>query len=1145
MNKINILIIEDNEDDLFFIKKELSDKKYNIHHIDSGTEAYNYLLNPKIKPDIILLDNHLPGMSGLEILKALKDKKNEYCFIFLTIDRTIDVVVEAMNAGASDFIVKTANLKDSLNNKIDKVIEIYNANIDKLASEANFISIIESGEDKIWAIDKNYCLTAFNQNFKTSVFNTFNVKIKLGDNVFKVLPKEVPKFWQPKYDKTLTGEKVVFEFSQVNDFLIQCSEIRFNPIIIDDIVVGVSAISTDITSRKLAENAIRESNDFKETLLKTTPDIIYICDIIEQKNVYTSDGIMRILGYTIEEIQEFGESLTTKLIHPDDFNTYLNDIVPRYNTVLDGELIERDYRMKHKNGNWCCLHSQESIFKRDGNGNPVQVFGIATDVTQKKKIQKELHKKNQLLKSHIDNTPLGAIYMDNHSIVKEWNLAAENIFGYTAKEAIGKNIIDLVTPKDKIAETKVLCNSIFSNTGGLESFNQNITKQGEIIYCNWYNTLITDANNQPVGSASLVCDITVQYNLENTIKQIEKNSAFKVLEDYYNTLAKGLNQILNADYIIIGTYNEKGLEKTTFSYLKKQTILPNKTYDLINTPCEIVSKKGYYFCPENVSKIFNKDSFLKEHNIKGYIGIAIYNSKRQIIGQLIALFCKPITEESHIKTLLNIFSDKVGIEIERNKMLEKILENEKNLLKAQEVASLGFYTLNIKNDTWTSSAILDDIFGINKSFVRDINGWINIVHPEDRKDMMNYLKNNILKNHEKFNKEYRIIKVNNKKECWVHGLGELEFDNDDNPIKMIGTIQDITLEKQSELDLQKAYSEVERLKNQLEEENISLKKEIALAFNYEDMVYSSIEISNVLTQVEQVATTDATVLILGETGTGKELIASAIHNTSERKNNSLIRVNCAAIPSELIESELFGHIKGSFTGAINNRIGKFELANGGTLFLDELGELPLALQPKLLRAIQEGEISPIGSSEIRKLDVRIIAATNKDLKKEVEQKLFREDLYFRLNVFPITIPPLRERIEDIPVLINHFVNKYCKKYRKEIKYIADNTLQEMKAYAWPGNVRELENIIERSVIISNQELLIIKEFDKENSKNKKIISNYNNTTLEEVQHNHIIKILNETHWKIDGKQGAAMLLNIKPSTLRDRMKKFGIIRPKA
>jgi DNA-binding NtrC family response regulator len=347
------------------------------------------------------------------------------------------------------------------------------------------------------------------------------------------------------------------------------------------------------------------------------------------------------------------------------------------------------------------------------------------------------------------------------------------------------------------------------------------------------------------------------------------------------------------------------------------------------------------------------------------------------------------------------------------------------------------------------------------------------------------------------------------------------------------------LERTAELSV--AYENVKQLKRQVEQENISLKEEIALSFNYEDLVYSSKEISDVLTQVEQVSGTNATVLLLGETGTGKELVAKAIHNTSSNKNGSLIRVNCAAIPAELLESELFGHKKGSFTGATKDRIGKFQLADGGTLFLDEIGEMPLALQPKLLRAIQEEEIEPIGSSEVIKLNLRIIAATNKDIEKEVEAKSFRQELFFRLNVFPITIPPLRERIEDIPVLVDHFIDKFCKKYNKNIESISKTSLQQMKVYQWPGNVRELENVVERAVITSNQDILILNEFNKTT---KGESAKRNHTSLEEIQSNHIIKTLNHTQWKISGNGGAAEFLDIKPSTLRDRMKKFGIARPK-
>ncbi|TYB79070.1 sigma 54-interacting transcriptional regulator [Bizionia myxarmorum] len=359
---------------------------------------------------------------------------------------------------------------------------------------------------------------------------------------------------------------------------------------------------------------------------------------------------------------------------------------------------------------------------------------------------------------------------------------------------------------------------------------------------------------------------------------------------------------------------------------------------------------------------------------------------------------------------------------------------------------------------------------------------------------------------------------------------------------MVESRERITAENQlikAVSELKYVNSELHTLKKELEQENTYLREEIDLVFNYEEMVYGSRAFSDVLTNVELVAPTSATVLLLGESGTGKELIARAIHNISARKNKPLIKVNCAAIPKELIESELFGHKKGSFTGAFQDKLGKFQLADGGTLFLDEIGELPLEMQPKLLRAIQESEIEQIGGTKTQKVDIRIIAATNRDLEKEIKAKNFREDLFFRINVFPITIPPLRDRIEDIPILIEHFVNKFSKLYNKDIKYISEKTKRNMQAYLWPGNIRELENLIERAVILSNDEKLIIPNF--KSSSEETLISD-TILSLDDVQRIHIKKVLKQCKGKIDGPEGAAKYLEIHPSTLRDRMKKLGMER---
>jgi formate hydrogenlyase transcriptional activator len=336
-----------------------------------------------------------------------------------------------------------------------------------------------------------------------------------------------------------------------------------------------------------------------------------------------------------------------------------------------------------------------------------------------------------------------------------------------------------------------------------------------------------------------------------------------------------------------------------------------------------------------------------------------------------------------------------------------------------------------------------------------------------------------------------------------------------------------------------ALSEIEKLKDLLEAEKAYLQEEIQLENNHENIIGQSDGIKYVLYKVEQIAGSDTTVLLLGETGTGKELAARAIHGLSPRKNRSLVKVNCAALPSTLIESELFGHEKGAFTGAQSRQLGRFEVANGATLFLDEIGELPLELQPKLLRVLQDGEFERLGSSTTIKVDVRIIAATNRNLGEEVRKGRFREDLWYRLNIFPIIVPPLRDRKGDIPPLAEYYVEKITKRMGKTIKIIPANVMNALLDYHWPGNVRELENIIERAVINSPGPKLRLGDELKKAVKGSSITQK----TLEAVERDYIVQTLEQTHWKVSGKNGAAEILGLDRSTLRARMRKLDIRKP--
>src|SRR5262249_45052258 len=352
-----------------------------------------------------------------------------------------------------------------------------------------------------------------------------------------------------------------------------------------------------------------------------------------------------------------------------------------------------------------------------------------------------------------------------------------------------------------------------------------------------------------------------------------------------------------------------------------------------------------------------------------------------------------------------------------------------------------------------------------------------------------------------------------------------------------------------------AFKEIEALKNKLASEKIYLEEEIQSQFNFTEIIGQSPSLASAFQQVEIVAPTDSTVLIQGETGTGKELIAHAIHNLSNRRERTLVKMNCAAIPNGLLESELFGHERGAFTGAISQRIGRFELAHKGTLFLDEVGDIPLELQAKLLRVLQEGEFERLGSARTQKVDVRLIAATNADLERMVAGREFRSDLFYRLNVFPIHLPPLRVRRGDIPLLVSFFARKFARRFRKKIETIPAEAIARLEQYRWPGNIRELENFIERAVILSRGseleipvgELKLSNGLETTSARSSlasaaAAVSTPSTTTLAESEREAIMRALRETNWVVGGANGAAARLALKRTTLISRMKKLGISR---
>lgn len=425
----------------------------------------------------------------------------------------------------------------------------------------------------------------------------------------------------------------------------------------------------------------------------------------------------------------------------------------------------------------------------------------------------------------------------------------------------------------------------------------------------------------------------------------------------------------------------------------------------------------------------------------------------------------------------------------------------------------------------------------NDQFIRNPNLFREIIVPEDRMAWDDH--------HHDAKKEHKLreIQFRIKRRDGTIGWIEHACQPVIGPLgKMLGfraSNRDITERKKVEQELRCALDEIKKYKKQFEEESACLRQEINLVCNYKRIIGNSNVLQYILFKIEQIAATDTSVIIFGETGTGKELIARAIHEHSLRKERPMLTINCAALPAELIESELFGHEKGAFTGAHARQAGRFETADGTSLFLDEIGELPVASQAKLLRVLQDGEFERLGSSRTSKVDVRIIAATNRDLEEDVRQGKFRQDLWYRLNVFPITVPPLRERLDDIPQLLEYFLDKFCRKQGKVITSIGMNVLQTLQQYNWPGNIRELENIIERAVITTTGSSLFLADELHPSPASKQMEFKL----LAEVERDHILEVLEESNWKVSGKNSAAEILGLKRSTLRAKMDKLNIHKP--
>jgi formate hydrogenlyase transcriptional activator len=464
-------------------------------------------------------------------------------------------------------------------------------------------------------------------------------------------------------------------------------------------------------------------------------------------------------------------------------------------------------------------------------------------------------------------------------------------------------------------------------------------------------------------------------------------------------------------------------------------------------------------------------------------------------------------------------------------------ENEARLEAAAALAGLAFYELDFAHSTAYIDDRYRDLCGISPEQERDLGPldvWIERLHPEDRQRVMDMREQLHSGKLERISIEYRYLHPVHGQMWIAHSACVAVRDANHRTVRSHGVLRDITNRRRAEDALRQSFQEIERLKDRLQAESDYLKHEIQVHPQHRAITGESSAIDKILRQIEQVAPTDSSVLVQGETGTGKELVAQSIHRLSPRRSHLLVKINCAALPSALVESELFGREKGAYTGALARQIGRFEVADGSTLFLDEIGELSLAVQAKLLRVLETGEFERLGSPRSIKVNVRLIAATNRNLAEAIKKGRFREDLYYRLNVFPIRVPPLRERPEDIPPLVWTFVEEFSARMGKKITQVPRTSMEALQRYAWPGNVRELRNVIEHGAIVTTGESLRVPMLDEMTPEQAPP------PTLAEAERTYILRALESTGGKVKGPRGAAAQLGLHPATLYGRMRRLGI-----
>jgi PAS domain S-box-containing protein len=635
------------------------------------------------------------------------------------------------------------------------------------------------------------------------------------------------------------------------------------------------------------------------------------------------------------------------------------------------------------------------------------------------------------------------------------------------------------------------------------------------------------------------------------LQDVVEGTAHGTGQEFFQSLVRHLAAAVDVHYAVVAEFARAPSHVRTLAFWDRDRIGDNFEYDFTGTPCAEIVRGGLVHYPTGVSKLFPKAAPLVERGIDSYMAVPFLDAAGDILGHLAIFDERPMPAEPRRGFIFRIFAARASAERQRMRAEQRLRQSEARYRDLYENAPSAYLTVGADGRIRSVNRRVTELLGYSAQDL--VGAVIHSLMPDTPAGKAR--SEEVYRKHlagETVSGWELELRRKDGRPLWVQAWMEPGRGEDGSIQASRAFLVDIT---------DRVLAERERTR--LQEQNRYLQEEIKSVHDFEQIIGRSPTLLEVLDNVRRVAPTDATVLITGETGTGKELIARAIHSTSRRQDKPLIKVNCAALPAGLVESELFGHEKGAFSGAIARRLGRFELANGGTIFLDEIGDLPAEAQVKLLRVLQEREFDRVGGSVPIPVDVRVIAATNHDLLKAVQEKTFREDLYYRLNVFPIRLPPLRERKDDIPLLVDFLVNKFALRIGKHMDGAGPRVIRDFQEYAWPGNIRELENVLERAVILATGTTLdIVPDLLPAETPAGAVAERANTDvaapdslapaaptrvpeepqSLAAVERNHILSVLKQTDWVIDGPHGAAKILGLHPNTLRNRMKKLDIRR---